>query len=107
MPVILTTAPAVAGREIVRELGVVSADCVYGMNIFRDVFAAARDLVGGRSRASEKVLADARRNVLQTLEERAAELGADAIVAIEFDVNELVGKMLAVTAVGTAVKLGR
>ena len=58
--IVLTTAPTVANREIDHEIEVITAECVFGMNIFRDLFAGIRDIFGGRSKASHKVLRDAR-----------------------------------------------
>lgn len=103
------TTPNIAGREIKSVLGLVSADCAYGMNLFRDMFASFRDLVGGRSAAVEKVLKDAKRTVQYEMSEQAKEMGADAIVSVDFDFNELDGGakngMLVVSGIGTAVLL--
>ena len=103
------TSPNINGREIEKVLGLVSADCAYGMNIFRDVFASFRDLVGGRSAAVEKVLKEAKQTVQQEMSEQAYALGGDAIISIDFDFNELDGGgkngMLLVSGTGSAVKL--
>ena len=103
------TSPNINGREIEKVLGLVSADCAYGMNIFRDVFASFRDLVGGRSAAVEKVLKEAKQTVQQEMSQQAYQLGGDAIISIDFDFNELDGGgkngMLLVSGTGTAVKL--
>ena len=107
--VILTTSYEVAGREIDSEIDMVTAECAYGMNIFRDFFAGVRDIVGGRSKAVEKVLRDARRTVFDELRQTAEELGADAVIAVDLDYHELTGGgkggMLLVVATGTAVRL--
>ena len=103
------TTPTVEGRAAEEVFGLVSADCVYGMNFFRDIFAAVRDLVGGRSLASEKVLRDAKITVQQEMTQQAIEMGANAIVGVDFDFNEISGGgksgMLLVSGTGTAVKL--
>lgn len=107
--VILTTSFEVAGREIESEIDMITAECAYGMNIFRDFFAGIRDLVGGRSKAVEKVLRDARTTVFDELRLQAEELGADAVIAVDLDYHELTGGgkggMLLVVATGTAVRL--
>jgi len=107
--ILQVTSPDVMGKEIERVLGLVSADCAYGMNIFRDVFASFRDLVGGRSVAVEKVLKEAKQTVQREMSEQAHALGANAIISIDFDFNELDGGgkngMLLVSGTGTAVKL--
>ena len=106
--IVLTTAPTVANREIDHEIEVITAECVFGMNIFRDLFAGIRDIFGGRSKASQKVLRDARQTCLHELKLEANELGADAIIGIDLDYQEFSGKgkgMLFLVASGTAVKL--
>jgi uncharacterized protein YbjQ (UPF0145 family) len=105
---ILTTTDGVEGRRIATYLGIVSGDAVMGTNIFRDLFAGIRDIVGGRTGGYEKVLADAKQAALADLEERARALGADAVVAIDLDYQAIAGdgkSMLMVSANGTAVKL--
>ena len=66
----------------------ITAECVFGMNIFRDLFAGIRDIFGGRSEASQKVLKDARQTCLRELKLEANELGADAIIGIDLDYQE-------------------
>ncbi|RAU24004.1 hypothetical protein CU669_01325 [Paramagnetospirillum kuznetsovii] len=106
---IITTTDAIDGRAIAAYLGIVSGDAVMGTNIFRDMMASVRDIVGGRSGSYEKLLAEAKDAALADLKARAAELGADAVVGIDLD-YEVVGgdhkTMLIVSANGTAVKLG-
>ena len=105
---VMTTSMFVAGREIESEIDVITSECVFGMNVFRDIFAAVRDVVGGRSKASEKVLADARKEAMQGLKEKAAKIGANAVIAIDLDYMEMGGGksgMLVSIASGTAVKL--
>ncbi len=107
--IVLTTSFQVAGREIEHEIEIISAECVFGMNMFRDMFAAVRDVVGGRSRASQKVLRDARRTALTELRREALMVGADAVIAIDLDYQEFPGYkdggMIMLVANGTAVKL--
>lgn len=107
--IILTTLPFVAGQEIESELGVVSAECVYGMNLFRDIFGAIRDVVGGRSKAHQKVFRDARNTVLSELRREALIIGADAVLGIRLNYSEIDGGtkngMLMACISGTAVKL--
>ena len=105
---IVTTTDSVEGRSISAYKGIVSGEAIIGANIFRDMFAGIRDIVGGRSGSYEKVLRDAKEAALEDMQEQAAELGADAIVAVDLD-YEVLGKengMLMVVANGTAVTLG-
>lgn len=110
--IILTTTFEVAGRRVQHEIEILTAECVYGMNIFRDFFAGVRDVVGGRSAATQKVLRDARRTCLTELRREALMIGADAVIGVnlaysEFSGAGLSGKtgMLFLVASGTAVKL--
>ena len=105
---IVTTTPAVEGRAIRDYLGLVTGEAVMGANVFRDLFAGLRDIVGGRSGAYEKELRNARQVALDELEEAAREVGADAVVGVDLD-YEVLGEnngMLMVSVSGTAVKLG-
>ena len=104
---IITTTTNIEGRNIAEYLGVCSGEAVVGANIFRDLFASVRDIVGGRSGSYEKVLAGARRMALEQLEEEAAERGGDAVVGVDLDYEVLgdKGSMLMVVASGTAVRL--
>ena len=107
--IILTTSFLVAGREIDYEIEVITAECVYGMNIFKDILAGLRDVFGGRSAATQKVLRDARKTCLLELKREALLVGADAVIAVDLDYSEFSGGgkngMLFLVASGTAVKL--
>ena len=103
--VILTTAYEVSNRGIDHEIEIITSECVYGMNVFREMFAGARNFFGGRSKASQKVLNDLRETCLYELKALAYEKGADAVIAIDLDYSEFSGGMLFLVASGTAVKL--
>ena len=105
---ILTTTPTIEGRPVRTYLGIVTGEVIVGANIFSDLFASVRDIVGGRSGAYENALRDARQQALAELQAEAADLGADAVIAIDLDYEVLgkTGSMLMVTASGTAAKLG-
>jgi uncharacterized protein YbjQ (UPF0145 family) len=105
--VIVTTTPSIEGRAIVQYLGVVAGEAVIGANVFRDLFAGIRDVIGGRSGAYEKTLREARQTAIDELMQEAAALGADAVVGVSVDFEGGVhqGTMMMVAAAGTAVKL--
>ncbi|MBA2254350.1 MAG: heavy metal-binding domain-containing protein [Chloroflexi bacterium] len=105
---ILTTTPSVEGRQITQYLGVLAGEAILGANVFKDLFAGIRDIVGGRSGAYEEELRKARDIALQELTLAAQQLGADAVVAVDLDYETVGqgGSMLMVTASGTAVRLG-
>jgi uncharacterized protein YbjQ (UPF0145 family) len=102
---ISTTTPSVEGHPIRSYHGIVTGEAILGANIFRDLFAAVRDVVGGRSAAYEQELGKARRTALKEMEDRAAEMGANAVVGVDLD-YEVINNMLMVSASGTAVTLG-
>jgi len=99
---IVTTTPTIEGRRITRYHGIVTGEAILGANIFRDVFASVRDIVGGRSGAYEKELGRARKTALEEMQAEAVRLGADAIVGVDLD-YEVINNMLMVAASGTAV----
>jgi uncharacterized protein YbjQ (UPF0145 family) len=104
--VIQTTTPSVEGRTIEEYLGVVTGEAILGANIFKDLFAGVRDIVGGRSGAYEEELRKAREIAMQELAAEATARGADAVVGIDLDYETVgQGSMLMVTASGTAVRL--
>lgn len=104
---ILTTTHVVEGRPVSRYLGVVTGEAIIGANVFRDIFAAVRDIVGGRSATYERALSEARETAMREMQERAETLGANAVIGIDLD-YEVLGQangMLMVTVSGTAVAL--
>ena len=105
---ILTTTPDVQGRAIVEYRGIVTGEAILGANIFKDLFAGIRDIVGGRSGAYEEELRKARVIALEELAAAAQAAGADAVVGVDIDYETVGqgGSMLMVTASGTAVRLG-
>lgn len=104
---IITTTPGIEGRKISEYLGVVTGESIMGANLFRDLFAGIRDIVGGRSAAYEKELRKAREVAFEEIEEAARKLGATAIVGVDIDYEVLGEKngMLMVSVSGTAVRI--
>ena len=104
---IRTTTPNLQGKEITEYCGIVVGEAILGANIFRDIFGAVRDIVGGRAGAYEKELNRAREIALKDMEESARELGANAIVGIDLDYEVIGsgGSMMMVSVSGTAVKV--
>jgi uncharacterized protein YbjQ (UPF0145 family) len=103
---LLSTTPSLEGRPIRRYLGLVHGEAILGANLFRDLLASIRDLTGGRARAYERTLEQARQMALEELTRRARLLAADAVVGVRLDVEVLgQGGMLLACATGTAVLL--
>ena len=102
---ISTTTPTLEGHRITAYHGIVVGEAILGANVFRDLFAGVRDIIGGRSGAYEKSLQEARGIAIREMEERAAAMGGNAVVGVDLD-YEVVGErggMLMVSASGTAV----
>ena len=103
--VLVTTTPSVEGRRITDYKGIVTGEAIMGANIFKDLFAGIRDIVGGRSATYERELRRAREMAMAEVMQAAGELGANAVVGVDID-YETVGtnaSMLMVTVSGTAV----
>ncbi|MBR1620553.1 MAG: heavy metal-binding domain-containing protein [Prevotella sp.] len=104
---LLSTTPTIENRPIREYKGVVTGETIIGANAIKDFMAGIRDFFGGRSGSYEKVLAKAKDTAMQEMEERAAQLGANAVVGIDID-YETIGSnnsMLMVACSGTAVVL--
>jgi len=104
---LVVTTPSLEGRAISQYLGLVSGEAILGANIFRDLFAGIRDIVGGRSAAYEEELRKAKNIALDEMQEEAARLGGNAVVGVDLDYETITmgsgGGMLMVSASGTAV----
>ena len=107
---LVVTTPTVEGHPIREYLGLVSGDAILGANIFKDIFAGIRDIVGGRSAAYERELREAKTLALEEMVGQAKELGATAVVGVDLDYETISsgrgGGMLMVSCSGTAVILG-
>ena len=104
---IMTTTPMIEGKKISSYLGIVTGEAIMGANMFKDMFAGIRDIVGGRSASYEKELQKARELAFQELSGKANELGANAVVGVDID-YEVLGErngMLMVSVSGTAVRV--
>ena len=103
---IVTTTPSVEGKKIVEYKGIVFGEVISGVNMVKDMMAGLTNIFGGRSNTYETELINARQNALREMEERAVQLGANAVVGVDID-YEVLGAdngMLMVTASGTAVR---
>jgi uncharacterized protein YbjQ (UPF0145 family) len=103
---LITTTPGVEGRVIAQYQGLVTGEAIMGANVFRDLFASVRDIVGGRSAAYERELKKAKDIALGEMAQEAEELGCNAVISVDLDYETLgEGSMLMVSASGTAVRL--
>jgi uncharacterized protein YbjQ (UPF0145 family) len=102
---ILLTTETAPNLNITKRIEIITAECAFGMNIFKDLFAGVRNVVGGRSEAVQKTMRDSRRTALYELKREAYEVGANAVVGVDLDYVELsaAGNMVMLVASGTAV----
>jgi len=102
---LVSTTNTIEGRPVQEYLGLVSGETIIGANIFRDIFASIRDIVGGRSGAYEEVLREAKDTAIREMCDQAHILGANAVIGVDLDYETVGQGMLMVTASGTAVRL--
>jgi len=104
---LLTTTNTIEGHPVQQYLGVISSETIIGANIFKDLFAGLRDIVGGRSGTYERVIEEAKQTAMVELQQKAQSLGANAVVGIDLDFETVGsgGSMLMVVATGTAVRI--
>ncbi|MBC8987088.1 heavy metal-binding domain-containing protein [Pedobacter gandavensis] len=102
---LVTTTNSIEGRKVVKYIGLVSGETIIGANIFKDLFASIRDVVGGRSGSYEQVLREAKDTAINEMQQYASALGANAIIGVDLDYETVGsgGSMLLVAATGTAV----
>ncbi len=102
-----STTPSIQGKDITKYHGVVTGEAILGANIFKDIFASIRDIVGGRSAAYEEELQKARKIAFEEMSQQATDLGANAIVGIDIDYETVgaQGGMLMVSVSGTAITI--
>ncbi|MGY3054462.1 uncharacterized protein YbjQ (UPF0145 family) [Pedobacter sp. UYEF25] len=102
---IVSTTPQLEGKRIVKYIGLVTGETIIGANIFKDLFAGIRDIVGGRSGSYERVLREGKDTAISEMQQYASAMGANAIVGVDLDYETVGngGSMLMVAASGTAV----
>ncbi len=108
--ILLTTESNPADIVIKDRIEIITSECVFGMNLFRDFFASVTDIFGGRSSSTQKVLRDARKKVLDELKNEAVDVGANAVIAVHLEYSQMSGKgtsLLFVVATGTAVVIDK
>lgn len=101
---LILTTPNIEGKKVTKYIGLVSGEAILGANIFKDIFAGIRDIVGGRSAAYERELRRAKDIAIQEMMDQAKALGGNAIISVDLDYETIgQGSMLMVSASGTAV----
>ncbi len=107
---LVLTTPSIEGKRITKYLGLVSGEAILGANIFKDIFAGIRNIVGGRSAAYERELSKAKEIAIEEMKDQAKALGGNAVIGVDLDYETIsigqAGNMLMVSASGTAVIYG-
>ena len=100
---IVSTTSTLHDKQITAYHGIVTGTCIMGANVFRDLFAGIRDIVGGRSGAYEEVIEKAKNEAIQEMVDKAMGMRANAIIGVDIDYETVGGSMLMVAVSGTAV----
>ena len=100
---LILTTPNIEGKTITRYHGLVSGQAIMGANLFKDLFARVRDVVGGRSAAYEEELRKAKDIALKEMSDECTALGGNAVIGVDLDFETIGDSMLMVSASGTAV----
>jgi uncharacterized protein YbjQ (UPF0145 family) len=105
---LVITTPNIEGKQITEYLGIVTGEAILGANIFRDLMASFRDVLGGRSAAYEEELRKAKQIAIREMVDEARARGGNAVIGVDLDYESILtgsgGGMLMVSASGTAVK---
>ncbi len=104
-PVIITTTPNIEGHQIESYHGIVTGEAIMGANVVRDIFASITDIIGGRSGVYEDKLGEGRQIAIKEMQEKAIQMGANAIVGVDLDFETVREGMMMVVATGTAVRI--
>ena len=102
---IITTTNTLQDKQVTAYHGIVTGTCIMGANVFRDLFAGIRDIVGGRSGAYEEVIEKAKNEAIQEMMDKAMGMRANAIIGVDIDYETVGGSMLMVAVSGTAVTI--
>ncbi|AIG27878.1 YbjQ family protein [Brevibacillus sp. 7WMA2] len=102
---LITTTHTVQGRDVEEYLDIVTGEAIMAANIVRDFMAGVRDIIGGRSGAYENKLAEGRAIAINEMKDKAAQIGANAVIGIHLDFETIGNGMLMVVASGTAVRI--
>ncbi|GIO03833.1 YbjQ family protein [Brevibacillus laterosporus] len=102
---LITTTHTVQGRDVEEYLDIVTGEAIMAANIVRDFMAGVRDIIGGRSGAYENKLAEGRAIAINEMKDKAAQIGANAVIGIHLDFETIGNGMLMVVVSGTAVRI--
>ncbi len=102
---LVTTTTLVEGHKVKKYFGIVAGEAIMGANIFKDMFAGIRDIVGGRAASYEKELKQAKAIAMDEMIQQAKDYGGNAILGVDLDYETVgtQGTMLMVVVSGTAV----
>jgi len=99
----VVTSETIAGKRIVRTLGLVRGNTVRARHVGKDILAGLRTIVGGEIHEYAKLIAESREQSLDRMVQEAEQLGANAIIAVRFTTSVMMAGAAELLAVGTAV----
>jgi uncharacterized protein YbjQ (UPF0145 family) len=100
---IVVTDSEIAGKKVVRTLGLVRGNTIRARHLGKDLLAVLRNLVGGEVSEYTKMMAESREQALDRMVEEAEELGANAVIGTRFMTSMLMQGASELLAYGTAV----
>ena len=106
-PNLVTTANELSGFRIVRNLGMVRGITVRSRSVFGTIGASLQTLVGGNITLFTELCEKTREEAFELMLKHAAERGANAVIAMRYDANEVMQGVTEVLAYGTAVQVER
>ncbi len=102
---LITTTENIPGKDVYQVLGMVRGNTVRSKNVFRDIGAGLKTLVGGEIKDYTQMLIEAREEALFRMTKKAEEMGANAVVMARFATSSIMGGAAEILAYGTAVKV--
>lgn len=103
--IIVVTMNDIPGKKIKEVIGIVRGNTVRSRNIGRDILAGLKNIVGGEIKTFTELINQSRDEAFNRMVNNAIEMGADAIIAMRFDISGIMSGSSEILAYGTAVKL--
>ena len=104
---IIVTTESVSGYTIKEHLGSVIGNTIRARHLGKDIMAGFKTIIGGEIKEYTGMLAESREQALIRMQDKAKELGADAVVGVRFQTSMILSGTAELLVYGTAVKLAR
>ena len=100
---IIVTSSEIAGKKIVKTLGLVRGNTIRARHVGKDILAGFKNILGGEIEEYTKLMAEAREQSLDRMSQAAEEMGANAVIDVRFSTSYIMGAASEILAFGTAV----